>query len=352
MNKPLPPGMAPDTLVDLHETAAEWFTRRQEPGWTSADERALDAWLQADPFHREVFDSMGRTRQLFGQLKQYRAQQQAPAQAAPGPAARARPAAAAPAQPRRGWWQTVARGPAFAPILVAVLMLALGGGWYAWDNTGSYTLDVATARGEVRDIDLPDGSHVALNWDSTLKVRYYPRRREIVLDRGEAFFQVSADAARPFTVDSGRSQVRVVGTAFNVRAAPPRLIVKVREGKVEVRPDRTAPDGPVLVLGPDSGVSVDPATAQHVSVPVSADTVGDWRNGQLRFKRSPLGEVAQEVARYLGRPVTLAGPELAGLPVSAYFSTAAPDAFMELLPDIAPVRVRRQPDGGWVISRR
>lgn len=164
--------------------------------------------------------------------------------------------------------------------------------------------------------------------------------------------QVSADAARPFTVDSGRSQIKVVGTAFNVRAAPPRLVVKVSEGKVEVRPDRTVPGLPVLVLGAHVGVSIDPDTAGHVPVPASADTVGEWRNGQLRFKRSPLGEVAQEVARYLGNPVTLASPELADLPVSAYFSTAAPDAFMELLPEIASVRVRRQPDGGWVISGR
>ena len=352
MNKPLPTGMVPDTLVDLHETAAEWLVRRQEPGWTGADEHALDAWLQADPFHREVFDSMDHTRQLFGQLKQYRAERQAAAQAAPVPAARTRLTFAAPEVPRRARWWVVARSPAFACILAGVLVLALGGGWYAWDNTARYSLDVATARGEVRDIALPDGSHIALNWNSTLQVRYYPRRREVVLNQGEAFFQVSADAARPFTVDSGRSQVKVVGTAFNVRAAPPRLIVKVREGQVEVRPDRTVPDGPVLVLGPASGVSVDPETAQHVPVHASSDTVGDWRNGQLRFKRSPLGEVVQDVARYLGRPVSLAGPELFDLPVSAYFSTAAPDAFMELLPDIAPVRVRRQPDGGWMISHR
>lgn len=101
MNKTPPPGMAPDTLVDLHETAADWFTRRQTAGWTGADERALDAWLQADAFHREIFDSMGRTRQLFGQLQQQRLEAQGKSAAEP---ARPRPHPSAPARqhgPRR-----------------------------------------------------------------------------------------------------------------------------------------------------------------------------------------------------------------------------------------------------------
>lgn len=337
MNKSLPPGMAPDTLVDLHEAAADWFTRRQEPTWTGADERALDAWLQADAQHRAIFDSMGRTRQLFGQLKDLRTQTAATA------------SATAPA-PRRGRWIDMARSPAFAPALAALFALVLGGGWYAWDHTPRYRLDVTTAPGETRLVDLPDGTRIALNFATTLQVRYYPRRREAVLDQGEAFFQVAADAAKPFTVDSGASQVKVVGTAFNVRAAPPRLVVKVLEGKVQVQADRARPS--VLALGAGMGVAIDPATGREVSLAAQADTVGDWRSGQLRFRRTPLEEVAQEVARYLGQPVTLASADLAALPVSAFFGTAAPEAFLQLLPDLVAVRVQRQPAGGWVISRR
>ena len=79
-----------------------------------------------------------------------------------------------------------------------------------------YTLNVATDAGETRQLDLPDGSHVALNFNSTLQVRYYPRRRELVLNQGEGYFDVAPDARRPFTVDARQSRVTVVGTAFNV----------------------------------------------------------------------------------------------------------------------------------------
>lgn len=342
MNKTPPPGMAPDTLVDLHETAADWFTRRQTPGWTAADERALDAWLQADPFHRDIFDSMGRTRQLFARLQQ--ARDDAQAQGAPQvPSPRSRVPTAP--RPRR-------RTGAFAAAALACCCALLLGGWHLWDNTARYTLRMATGPGETREVDLPDGSRVALNFDSSLQVHYYPRRREVVLDQGEAFFEVAPDAARPFTVDSGRSRVKVVGTAFNVRAAPPRLVVKVLHGKVEVRADRDDADAPAMLLGANAGVTIDPVTGSHAPVAAPADTVGDWRSGQLRFQRTPLAEVAQELSRYLGRPVLLASEELGHLQVSAFFSTASPEPFIELLPDLIPVRVRRQPSGEWLIAGR
>lgn len=348
MNKTVPPGMTPDTLVDLHETAADWFTRRQEPTWTLADEQALQAWLRADTFHREVFDSMGRTRQLFGQLGTFRADVPAPARAEPGTRADAVPP---PVAARQGFWAAIARVPALAPVMLVLCAALSGGGWYVWDNTPRHAIDVSTRPGQTRLVTLPDGSRIALNVASALQVRYYPRRREVVLDRGEAFFQVAADAARPFTVDSGRSQVKVVGTAFNVRVAPSRLVVKVLEGRVEVHADRAGARRQALVLGANMGVAIDSTTSSLTPVSASA-TVGDWRTGQLRFRRTSLQEVAEEVSRYLGKPVTLADPELAPLPVSAFFNTAAPEAFLQLLPDLVPVQVHRQPDGGWIVARR
>jgi len=335
MNERTPPGPSPQALIALHETAAAWFMRRNEASWTGADERALNAWLAADPLHREIYDGMALTGHDLHQLPWAR-----------DPSWRVRtapPAAPSPAVRRRAW------APAMA---AACLLLALGGGygWYRWDRTPAYVLDAATARGETRTIDLPDGSRVALNFDSALRVRYYPRRREVVLARGEAFFRVTADAGRPFTVDSGASEVRVVGTAFNVRAAPPQLVVKVLEGRVELRPDRRADE--VLAMGPGAGLAVDPASGRHQAVAAAPESVGDWRRGQLQFQRTPLGEVAQELARYLGKPIVLAGADLAQQPISGVAATATPELFLQALPGFLPLQVERLPDGSWRIARR
>lgn len=242
---------------------------------------------------------------------------------------------------------TLARG----AVLGLLGCLALGGGWHAWNGAPPQRLHFATGPHETREVTLPDGSQVALNIGSRLEVRYEPRRRVLTLAQGEAFFRVAPDPQRPFSVDAGHSRVTVVGTAFNLRAAPATLVLQVQQGQVELRPDLRAAQGPVLRLGPGAGIAVDIATGRHQAVPAPVETVGDWRSGHLRLQRMPLGEVAQELARYLGRPVRLASPELAQLPVSGYLATAAPEGFLELLPDLVPVRVHREA-GGWTITQR
>ncbi|WP_424626429.1 FecR family protein [Achromobacter marplatensis] len=141
------------------------------------------------------------------------------------------------------------------------------------------------------------------------------------------------------------------GTAFDVRAASPHVVVKVLHGRVRVTPDRARADETVS-LGAEQGVAVDPATGMHQPVVAVADSVGGWRNGRLVFRRTPLAEVAEEVAQYLGKPVTFEAPQLRTLTVSGFATTDAPAAFLEALPDLLPVRVKRGADGGYVIADR
>lgn len=205
MSNELPPGVSPQELVGLHDRAADWFVRRQQPDWTGADERALDAWLGAHPLHRSIFEGMSRHWHGAPQLRELFPDEFGAAVPPAAPAVCAAPAAA----PRRQ--RVLARWPgrpAAALSVLAVVSLLAWGGWYRWDHTPGYTLQARTAPGQTQSIELPDGSRVALNVDSELQVRYYPRRREVVLDRGEAFFEVTPGPDRPFTVDSGASRVR------------------------------------------------------------------------------------------------------------------------------------------------
>lgn len=341
-------------LVESHEQAASYYVRRREPGWTGVDERELNAWLDSHPAHRSIYDGLAHTAFDLKQIRRPRLASDLPAATAVSqhselgtPSDRRSapvPMSAAPANFNP--WRRV-----FAPAVLSVALLAAGGGWYWWDTNPSYTLDMATGPGETREVKLPDGSSVTVNFSSTLQVRYYPRRRETVLNTGEAFFRVAADTAKPFTVDSGNTQIRVVGTAFNVRAAPPRLVVKVLEGKVQVHLDRNRPNDNTLLLGAGAGIGIDPVDGQYVSVPAGAETVGDWRMGQLVFQQTPLAEVASELSRYLGQPVRLDGNErLASLPVSGMVVTTAPRAFLMSLPHLLPVLVKAAPEGGWRIS--
>lgn len=344
--------LQPEQVLRLNHRAGEWYALRQQPGWSGADERALNEWLAQDPAHQEAFNGVARTWREAEQLKALFPAAYGHVRPAAAPKEAPRASRPVPDQGRSssavGWSRRPALASAFAVALLAVV--AGGYGWHRWDNTASYSVDIATAPGELRDIDLPDGSHVALNANSRLQVRYYPRRRETVLDQGEAFFKVAADAGKPFTVDSGTSQVRVVGTAFNVRAAPPEFMVQVLEGRVEVR-SKTYPQAPVLALGPGTGVAIDPASGKRRDLSVVPEAIAEWRTGQIYFKRVPLRQVADELSRYLGQPVEIDGAALQALPVSGLLALKEPERFLLALPSVANVHVQRRAEGGWLISR-
>ncbi|THF67124.1 DUF4880 domain-containing protein [Pseudothauera nasutitermitis] len=341
---------APAPSVELHETAAEWFLRRRDTPWTPDDEAAFADWLAADPAHRQAYTSLARTWDDLAHVQRPALAADTDAETADAPAGRYADT------PRPSPGRRMRRLPRLfgglpAPAIATACIALIVGGWFAWDNTPRYSAELATVHGQTEQLDLPDGSRIVVNMDSHLQVRYYPRRREIRLSHGEAFFHVEPGPERPFTVRTGSSEVRVVGTAFNVRAAPPRLVVKVLEGQVEVRADTSA-NRPPIRLAAQQGLVLDPVSRRYQTITLLADTIGDWRDGQLVFRRTRLAEVAEDLARYLGQPVNLHGDGIADLRVSGYAATRAPEAFLESLPDLLPVRVQRQDDGAYVIAGR
>ncbi len=337
------PSAAGSDPFALHEAAAAWLVRRQDAAWQPKDEAALQHWLAESEAHRQAFADVARTWDDLGQLPR-------PVLASD---ARAVITPAVPAIQRRGRAVRHARSWRLPRVAAAaaVAMLALGYLGYGWYAAPSYVQDVATGAGEIRDLQLPDGSRISLNARSTLAVHFYRSRREVVLSQGEAFFEVAPAADRPFTVDAQRSRVTVVGTAFNVRNGPGEVVVKVLHGHVRVQPDRAEGTAPVS-LQAEQGLAVTTLTAAYRPIAASADSIGGWRNGRLVFRRTPLDEVAQEVGQYLGHPVTLGQPGLKFLPVSGYAATDAPATFLEALPDLLPVQVTRNAQGGYRIDER
>jgi len=341
-------------IIELHEQAAGYCLRRNEPDWTDADERELNDWLAADPAHREIYDSLSHTYRDLSAIRRPSLSGEIPpitdtAESevditATQPSSFTEPTSAA--------YIPDFRRRVFASALLASILF-VAGGWYWWEGRFDYTFDIASGAGETRIVDLPDGSRIVLNFDSVLQVRYDRQHREAVLNRGEAFFEVAADSTRPFTVDSGPSQVKVTGTAFKLRVHPPAFIVKVMEGEVVVRTDTNRHDQPVLLLRARQGVSIDSATGHSMPVTVNADAVGDWRTGRLIFQQISLQEVAGELERYLGQPVRLQPDKrLADMTVSGVAMTADPLPFLQSLPHLLPVRVQQQRAGGWLISKR
>lgn len=184
-----------------------------------------------------------------------------------------------------------------------------------------------TAVGEIRRVPLADGSLAAINTDTALEVAMKPRRREVRLDRGEAWFQVAKDAERPFVVESGPVRVRAVGTAFSVRRRDGGCEVLVTEGVVEVWSEG-AGEAPRRVTAGERVFASDSAGAAR-PVPASLEITRElaWREGQIVLDGEAFGAAAEEFNRYNARKIVIADPALADQKLVGWFRTNEPESF-------------------------
>jgi transmembrane sensor len=77
-----------------------------------------------------------------------------------------------------------------------------------------------------------------------------------------------------------------------------------------------------------------------------------WREGRIVFRDVPLTTVAQELSRYLEHPLRVTDSQITKLRISGTLSIEEPAAALDILPDIAPVRVVRQADGSALLMAR
>ena len=210
---------------------------------------------------------------------------------------------------------------------------------------------VVTTADRPERVTLPDGSVIELNQNSSIRVEQRPEARSATLVSGEALFQVAHDPERPFFVDSDRVKVRVIGTEFNVRQAPSRIFISVRQGTVSVQ-DSKRHGKPLATLTIGQRLSVGREKGDTLSLTVAGNTVAAWRSGQLRFRAAPLQDVAEELSGYMSGKSVQVDADISAVPVSGYASIRDPEAFIDALPSLVPVRVIKDSDGDIsVISR-
>lgn len=295
--------------------ASRWFTRVTDREISAEDLYAFQAWRR-EPANAAAFEAVKTTWEKAGGLGDR------PAIAAATAAA----LAAHPPKPAGAGLGGVGAWGRRAPLAWAaagLLVVAGGLGLFAVRALGpqTYSTDVGGQRVEV----LADGSRLRLNTDSKAVVAFGGGRREVRLVRGEAFFEVAHDAARPFVVEADGARVRALGTRFDVRRDGPVVRVTLVEGRLQVRHAAQA-DGAVLVA--NQSVTVD---AGGVSQPKPADAaaVTGWTTGRLTFRGATLASAIAEVNRYSTRKVVLDAPASVGAArVSGQFVAGDTEAFV------------------------
>ncbi|QXI30808.1 FecR family protein [Pseudomonas vanderleydeniana] len=219
------------------------------------------------------------------------------------------------------------------------LAVLLAGG-LAWLDPAYHHESYASAVGEQRVLTLADGSRMTLDSNSRATVEWHLRSRRVELQAGRALFDVSKTVFRPFQVDAGTTQVRVLGTLFSVDRLDPAVRVTLVRGKVDV----ATGDGQRLQLLP--GQQVETRTGQSLhSVNVDAEAAIAWKHNQLIFDRTPLAEALKQIQRYRAAPIRLDSADLANLPITGVFDSSQVEGLLTLLPSILPLSLNSDSDG-------
>ena len=304
----------------VKDVAAEWFVRLRHDAVSDGDRAAFEAWRDADPTHAEAYREMER---LWAGLDQIE-------RPAPSRDGSDHAQVAVIGQAQRGRRRALQR---FA-IAASVAALACVGA-YGLAPPGLFA-DHRTGFGEQREVVLEDGSTAHLNTASALAVDFTAGSRRVVLQAGEAYFQVATDPERPFIVEADDGRVEALGTAFSVKRADDAVEVIVTESKVAV----SVPGEAVKRLAAGQGISFSDGRLGKV-VNVDAATALAWRRGRMVFDNRPLGEVLAELARYRQGRILVLDSSVESLPVTGSFSIADTDATLDTIERILPVRLHR-----------
>lgn len=320
------------------EAAIAWLVRLQGEAVTERDWLDFDAWLTASPTHAQAYDAalaLDERLDLDAHL----------AQGEPVDASLAAPLTANLIQlrpARRAWVWSAGAAIAAAFVAGAVLLPASG-------LMGAHETTYVTGVGERRTIALEDGSRIEMNAASRVTVRFERRARRVRMDDAQAFFDVAKDSSRPFLISAGDTQVRVVGTQFDVRRRDGQVAVNVQRGLVEVRPDASAAP---FRLRPGQGLSHHEGQSADAKLStVAVEEVAGWRQGRLIYRDQPLSQIAGDMNRLFPRPVKLGDAEAANMRLSGVLIVDEQDAMVDRLSHLLPVRTTTTEDAIVIRAR-
>lgn len=315
--------------------AAAYFIARRAEGLTSSEQQLLADWLASNEAHHRMFDSADRAWRSFANSADDEI------------LAAMRSHARAPRPRSLPNWQPIA-------AVAAVLLLAVTAALSMVPGLNPFspsveTIEYASVRGEVKELELPDGSTMTLDADSTATGRFGARVRTVELQRGRAYFDVKPEASRPFAVTAASRRIVAVGTSFDVNLIAGGLAVTLIEGKVEIGSVESAQTLVTLEPGQQYVELRGRGTVETIGA-ATQDAV-TWRTGLVSFSDQTLAEAVAVMNRYSREQIVVRDPAVASLAVSGQLNTGDAELVARNLADMLGLEVVRRGDEIELVRR-
>ncbi|MDR3526346.1 MAG: FecR domain-containing protein [Rhizomicrobium sp.] len=292
---------------DIDRQAAEWAVETDDENFSAERQAALDEWLKADTRHFGAYinarAALARIERLAAKISKPRGGKQVSSIDAIRPI-------------KRRLILTGSLAATFAAIVFA------GAAW----QLSLYDANYETSVGQTRIAALPDGSAMTLNTATRADVHYNAIERDIVLEHGEALFDVAKNKLRPFVIRINDVKVRAVGTSFSVEAygdQTPRITV--REGVVQI----TVPGAASIPVRAGSRATVLPRGRLVLETLTARQVEQDlaWRSGHIFFRHETLAAAVRRLRRYSDMHIVIDNPAVATQTVTGMFLATDPATF-------------------------
>lgn len=185
--------------------------------------------------------------------------------------------------------------------MAAAAVLLLGVVIYKATVPGGGMIEMVAAGGNM-ELVLPDNTHVTLHEGSRLSYAsaFSGRERRVALE-GEAFFKVHRDEQHPFVIDAQAGEVRVLGTAFNVKCSKDMASVAVVEGKVQFTSGVDKKQFVILTRGQRAWLN----TAAIERGSTEDENFLYWKTGVIKYKERELQAIAAQLSEIFETKVVL-----------------------------------------------
>jgi transmembrane sensor len=298
-----------DAGMSIHDMAAYWMVTLKSPELPPAMLKRWEKWI-AEPANRAAFDEAQQLWEIMDDV---------PPPAWPSDAEVARDtydgsmsveAFEEQRRRHRRYW-TAGIGLAAVASMAAVALGVMGVLPGSVELPSERMTAFETAVSQHERVSLIDGSEIHMGGRTAVTTNLARKVRFVVVDRGEARFEVAHDPKRPFRVLAGAGVITAVGTAFNVRRLDNMVIVTVIEGTVDVAPasavnareggdysrGKRVTHGEYITYDGDGNL----AEVRRLEPGASSD----WRSGRLQYRSEPLNRVVQDINRYSKKTIVI-----------------------------------------------
>ena len=234
-------------------------------------------------------------------------------------------------------------------VAAAMAVLMVAAVWLLTKNPEMPPLSIVSEN-QVLTEKLTDGSTITLNKKTELTADLNSKERRVKL-KGEAYFEVAHDTTKPFFIEVGQLEIRVVGTAFNVDAQSTagKILVSVAEGKVLLR----GRNGAAIYLTKGQNTVFDNATGNFETETTTKPNVAAYKSRELIYDATPLKTVVAQINEFYGSNIVINSADIENYAISGRynFDKTSLEDVLQSFQDLYSIDVQKQADGRILLNR-